>query len=52
MKTFQQKTMFLWKNLWFFELFSGDKSDYADVWMINIKIESNQTDMDVCFLQK
>ena len=30
------KTMFLWKALSFFALFSRGKGDYIDVWMITI----------------
>ena len=33
------------KKLWLFGLFSGDKGDYIDVWMIIIIIETNQIDM-------
>ena len=49
---FQQKIMFLWKKLWPFGLFSGDKCDCIDVQMIKIKIKTNQIDMDVNFFQK
>ena len=38
--------------MWHFGLFSGDKGDYYDVWMINIMIKKNQIDMDVCFFKK
>ena len=44
--------MFLWKKLWRFGLFSGDKGDYSDVWMIKITVKTNKIDMDVCFFQK
>ena len=44
--------MLLWKKLWLFLLFSGDKGDYSDVWMIKIKVKTNEIDMDVCFFQK
>ena len=27
-------------------LFSGDKGDYSDVWMIKITIKTNEIDMD------
>ena len=27
-----------------------DKGDYSDVWVIKITIETNEIDMDVCFL--
>ena len=42
-------SMSLWKRLWFCELFSGDKGDYIDVWMMKITIKTNQIDMNVCF---
>ena len=48
----QNHSMFLQKSLWLFGLFSGDKGDYIDVWMIKITIKTNQIDMDVCLLQK
>ena len=35
-----------------FGLFSGDKGDHSDVWMIKITIKTNEIDMDVCFFQK
>ena len=44
--------MFLWKKFWTFGLFSGDKGDYGDVWMIKITIKTNETDIDVCFRQR
>ena len=34
-----------------FGLFSGDNSDYSDVWMIKIMIKGNKIDMDVFFFQ-
>ena len=37
---------------WLFELFSGDKDDYSDGWMIKSTIKANEIDMDVCFFQK
>ena len=43
--------MFLWKKLWFFGLFSGDKGDYSDVWMIIITFKTNEVDM-FAFFQK
>ena len=47
--TFSTQNYVLWKKLWLFGLFFGDKGDYIDVWMIKITIEINQIDMDVCF---
>ena len=43
--------MSLWKKLWRFGLFSEDKGDYIDVWMMKITITTNQIDMDVYFFQ-
>ena len=51
-KTFLTKSYDFVKKLWLFGLFSGDKGDYIDVWMIKIIIETNQIDMGVCFFQK
>ena len=48
----QQKTMFLWKKLWLFGQFSGDKGDYTDVWMIKVMIKANQIDKDFRLFQK
>ena len=48
---FNKKTVFM-KSIVAFGLFSGDKSDYIDLWMIKITIETNQIDMDVCYFQK
>ena len=48
----QQKTMFFWEKIVAFLLFSGDKGDCSDVWMIKIKINTNEIDRDVCFFQK
>ena len=36
----------------FFGLFSGDKGDSIDMWMIKITIKANQTDMDVLFISE
>ena len=51
-KTFSTKDYVLWKKLWLFGLFSGDKGDYIDAWMIKITIETNQIDMYVCFFRR
>ena len=37
-------------KLWFFGLFSGDKGDNIDMWMIKIMIKANQIDMDVLLI--
>ena len=44
--------MFLSKILWFFGLFSGDRGDYIDVWMIKFTIQTNKINMDVCFFKR
>ena len=46
-RLFQQKTASLWKKLWLFGLFSGDKGDNIDMWMIKITIKANKIDMNV-----
>ena len=46
-RLFQQKTVSLWKKLWLFGLFSGDKGDNIDMWMIKITIKASQIDMNV-----
>ena len=38
------------KKLWLFGLFSGDKGDNIDMWMIKITIKANQIDMLFCLL--
>ena len=35
-----------------FGLFSGDKGDNIDMWMIKIMIKANQIDMDVLLIPK
>ena len=35
-----------------FGLFSGDKGDNTDMWMIKITIKANQIDMDVLLISK
>ena len=49
---FNKKAMFSWEKTVAFGMFSGNKGNYIDVWIIKITIKTNQTDMDVCFLQK
>ena len=46
-RLFQQKTAPLWKKLSLFGLFSGDKGDNIDMWMIKITIKANKIDMNV-----
>ena len=38
------------EKLWLFGLFSGDKADNIDVWMIKITIKANQIDVDVLLI--
>ena len=40
------------EKLWLFGLFSGDKGDSIDMWMIKIMIKANQIDMDVLFISE
>ena len=40
------------EKLWLFGLFSGDKGDNIDMWMIKITIKANQIDMDVSLISK
>ena len=38
------------EKLWLFGLFSGDKGDNTDIWMIKITIKANLIDMDVLLM--
>ena len=49
-RLFQQKTVSLWKKLWLFGLFSGDKGDNIDMWVIRITIKANKIDMNVLII--
>ena len=49
---FLTKNCFIVEKLWLFGLFSGDKGDNIDMWMIKIAIKANQIDMDVLLIQK
>ena len=40
------------EKFWLLELFSGDKSDNIDMWMIKITIKANQIDMNVLLISK
>ena len=40
------------KKLWLSGLFSGDKGDNIDMWMIKITIKVNQIDMNVLLISK
>ena len=40
------------EELWIFGLFSGDKGDCIDIWMIKITIKADQIDMDVLFISE
>ena len=48
---FQQKLLHCGKIV-AFGLFSGDKGDNTDMWMIKITVKANQIDMDVLFISK
>ena len=49
---FRQKNCFIVEKLWLFGLFSGDKGDNIDTWIIKITIKANQIDMDALLYQK
>ena len=51
-KVFPAKNFFTVEKLWLFGLFSGDKGDNTDMWMIKITIKANQIDMDVLLISK
>ena len=51
-RLFQRKTVSLWKKLWLFGLFSGDKGDNIDMWMTKITIKANQIDINVLLISK
>ena len=51
-KVFSTKNCFIVKNLWLFGLFSGNKGNKIDMWMIKITIKANQIDMDVLLISK
>ena len=40
------------KKLWLFGLFSWDKGDNIDMWMIKITIKADEIDMVFCLFQK
>ena len=52
MEGFLIKNCFIVEKLWLFGLFSGDKDDNIDMWMIKITIKANQIDMDVLLILK
>ena len=51
-RLFQQQASLLWKKLWPFGMFSGDKGDNIDMPMIKITIKANQIDVDVLLISK
>ena len=51
-RLFQQKNCFIVQKLWLFGLFSGDKGDNIDMWMIKITIKASQIDMNVLLISK
>ena len=52
MEGFLNKNCFIVEKLWLFGLFSWDKGDNIDQWMIKIMIQANQIDMDVLLISK
>ena len=46
---FFNKNYVLWKEFWLFRLFSEDKGDYIDVWIVKMTIKTNEVDRDFCF---
>ena len=52
MEGFFNKNSFVVGKLWLFGLFSGDKGDNIDMWMIKITIRANQIEMDVLLISK
>ena len=49
---FSTRIFFIVEKLWLFGLFSGDKGDSIDMWMIKITMKVNQIDMDVLLISK
>ena len=49
-KVFFNKRLLYCGKLWLFGLFSGDKGDNIDMWMIKITIKANEIDMDVLLI--
>ena len=49
---FPTKNHFIVENCGFFRLFSGDKGDNIDMWMIKIMIKANQIDMDALLISE
>ena len=52
MESFFSKKLFHYGKIVAFGLFSGDKGDNIDMWMIKITIKGNQIDMDVFLISK
>ena len=52
MEGFLNKKLTHFVKLWLFGLFSGDKDDNIDMWMIKITIKANQIDIDVLLISK
>ena len=49
-KVSSTKTSLVVGKLWLFGLFSGDKGDNIDMWMIKITMKTNQIDMNVLLI--
>ena len=50
--SFNKKNCFTVEKLWRFGLFSRDKGNKNDTWMIKIAIKANQIDMSVFLISK
>ena len=51
-EAFSTKNCFIVEKFWLFGLFSGDKGDNIDMWMIKITIKANQIYMNVLLISK
>ena len=51
-KVFSTKIFFIVEKLLLFGLFSGDKGDSIDIWMIKITIKASKIDLDVSFISE
>ena len=48
-RLFQQKTVSLWKKLWFFGLFSGDKGDNIHNYVDDQNYSQSKSNLYECF---
>ena len=51
-RLFPTKNRFIVEKLWLFRLFSGDKGDNIDMWMIKFTIKANQIDVDALLISE